>query len=421
MSEKVFRDPVHSLMRFDTEEERIVLDLIETRELQRLKYIKQLGVSYVVYPGAVHTRFSHSLATAYLMKRVIERFKLKGYKVILTCAALLHDIGHLPFSHLLEEFTKEGHEVRTAAIITDKKSEVREVLKSYDPSYPNQIRQILERTFKPSFAVKLISSQLDVDRMDYLLRDSFYTGVGYGNFDLDWLIHSLRVVEVDGDWEVAVDLHKGVRAAEGYVLARYYMYRQVYHHKRGRAAGAMIKKILQRAGDLLKEGHQIFVIGPLKRLLMNSHLSFEDFLSLDDVVLSFAIRQWERSKDPILADLCLRFNRGKIFEVIDLGDPDPEILEKVKKAALSHGLDPLYYVELDRAADNPYIDDYLVYDDKKKKKMKAGENIFLSDGKNLIELSSHSELIGAIRNRTFVTDRLCFPGEIKGDVAKFLA
>lgn len=426
--EKVFRDPVHSLMRFDTEEDKLILDLIETRELQRLRFIKLMGVSYTSYPGAEHTRFAHSIATAYLMKRVIERIELlkrepkfsrvaediSKYRELLTCTALLHDIGHFPFSHLLEEFTKEHHEDWSVRIIADSKSEVHQRLVAVDQSYPRKIKEVLERRFKPSFAVKLISSQLDVDRMDYLLRDSLYTGVGYGNFDLDWLIHSLRIIEVDSDYELAIDQTKGSRAAEGYVLARYYMYQQVYHHKSSRAAGVMVGKILSRAAELVYNGKEIFATTPLRKLLVDRKgLSIEDHLNLDDVVLLFALKEWERGDDRILADLCARLNHGKIFKTLDIGmEQYTELQGKIEKIAIDMGFDPDYYIAVDSATDNPYSDNYLLG------RNEVGENIFLVDDKlALNELSSHSELIAAIRNKVFGVDRLCFPEEMSEAIA----
>ena len=433
--EKVFRDPVHSMMGFDREEERLILSLVETREVQRLRDIKLLGVGYFSYPGAEHSRFAHSLGVAYLMKRAIERIEslgrepqfrrvareIGGYKELLITTALLHDLGHFPFSHLLEEYIGEPHEVWTIKVILDRETEIHRILKEADPGYPEGIEAILERRFKPSFAVKLISSQLDVDRMDYLLRDSLYTGARYGNFDIDWLIHSLRIIEVDGDYELALDRAKGSRVAEEYLLARYYMYQQVYHHKRSRAAGMMVRKILARAAELLCEGETLFVTEPLRRLLIDREsFTVRDHLELDDVVLGFAIKQWEGSRDPILSDLCRRLLGGRIFETLEIDlRRYLELQEELQRLVAAHGLDPRYYLEIDSASDNPYTDAYFA-------KSRVGENIFLVDAEKsagsdqLVELSTVSELIAAIRNREIGTSRLCFPGELERDIIKLV-
>jgi hypothetical protein len=426
--EKVFRDPVHSMMGFDREEERLVLELIETREVQRLREIRLLGVGYFSYPGAEHSRFAHSLGTAYLMKRAIERIESLGrerqfhhvakeigsYKELLIVTALLHDLGHFPLSHLLEEYVGEPHETWTIKIILDPQTEVHHILKEADPEYPRRIEAILERRFKPSFAVKLISSQLDVDRMDYLLRDSLYTGARYGNFDIDWLIHSLRIIEVDGDYELALDRAKGSRVAEEYILARYYMYQQVYHHKRSRAAGAMVRKVLARAAELLREDKTPFVTEPLRRLLVDrGEFTVRDHLELDDVVLMFAIRQWAESPDPILRDLCRRLLRGRIFATLEIDlRRYLELQEELHRLAAKRGFDPEYYLEIDSASDNPYTDAYLVGE-------RVGvvpPNIFLVDDGGLVELSTVSELIAAIRNKEIGTSRLCFPEELGEEI-----
>ena len=431
--EKVFRDPIHNLLGFDRRRDRLILDLIETREVQRLRAIKLMGVSYVVYPGADHNRFSHSLGAAFLMKRILGRMEqlgddprfrpvaeqLREYRELLLAAALLHDIGHLPLSHLLESFTGEDHERWSVRLIRWPQGEAHRALKAFNPDFPEQVAQIIERTFKPSFAVKLISSQLDVDRMDYLLRDSYHTGVGYGRFDLEWLLHSLRIVERDGDWEVAVDLDKGLRAVESYVLARYYMYQQVYHHKTGRAAGALVLSILKRAAELLREGKKIFATEALHKLLTQPKaLAPEEFLELDDVVLSYALRAWSQSDDKILADLCRRFLHRRIFKTVPIEAERYETLkEGLEELARAQGFQPEYYLVLDRAVSDPYIDGLF-----RRSSEEVGESIFLVDRDlNVIELSEHSELIKAVTNRLVVQDRLCFPEELRDGIVRLLA
>lgn len=428
--EKVFRDPVHNLMGFDRERDKLLLDLIETPEVQRLRHIKLMGVSYVVYPGADHNRFSHSLGAAFLMKRIIaqmqglssdRRFRplveqLQEYREVLLAAALLHDIGHFPLSHLLENFTRQHHEIWSARLIAHPRGQVHQILKTCDRTYPQVVHQIIERTFKPSFAVKLISSQLDVDRMDYLLRDSYHTGVGYGRFDLEWLIHSIRILEQNGDWEIAVDREKGLRAVESYVLARYYMYQQVYHHKTSRAAGVMITQILRRVAELLQDGRDLFAPQPLRKLITQTgKLTPQEFLELDDVVLAYAIREWSRSRDSILADLCRRFLERRIFKTMEI---EPRRYERLKskwqKLARTRKFDPEYYLVLDTAVADPYVDGLVVQGDDR-----ASESIYLVNRDlNLLELPEHSELIRAITNRLVSRARLCFPEELRDGIVE---
>lgn len=430
--DKVFRDSVHNLLGFDRAQDELVLELIETRELQRLRHVKLMGTSYVVYPGADHNRFSHSLGAAFLMKRVIERMATLGsepsyrrlveelaeHRELMMAAALCHDIGHYPFSHLLESFAAEHHERWTVRLLRDSSSEVHRVLRDADPDYPERIAQIVERTFKPSFAVKLISSQLDVDRMDYLLRDSVHTGVGYGRFDLEWLLHSLRIVPRDDDWEIAVDQEKGLRAVESYVLARYYMYQQVYHHKTGRAASAMLVQTLRRAADLAESGGDVFVTEPLRKLMLDVRtLSADEFVSLDDVSLTYAMRQWMASSDPVLSDLTRRFLRREIFKTIPIEPGHYEMQRNdIAELAQSRGFDPRYYLVLDRAVSDPYSDGLF-----RASHDEVSEGIYLLDRRmRLHELSEHSELIQAVTNRLMARDRLCLPGELRPDVEALL-
>lgn len=426
--DKVFRDPVHNLIGFDRERDALVLELIDTPQFQRLRNIRQLGVTSLVYPGATHTRFSHALGTAFLMKRVLEHFHelnppaalqriLDEHRELLLAAALLHDLGHLPFSHLLEEFTHIPHEDWTVRIISDPQSPVHAVLARANPNYPKRMIQLFQRTFQPAFAVKLLSSQLDVDRMEYLLRDSLCTGVTYGYFDVNWLIHSLRLIKQRDDWELAIDLRKGLHAAEGYVLARYYMYQQVYHHKTTRAADVMVRKILQRASELLRAGRDLPMPTPLRKLLTDPQaLTIADHVQLDDTTVLTALQAWRESTDHILADLARRFWHRRLFKTLDMPLEEFTAWSVQLRELVAHaGFDPDYYLALDRASDDPYTDRYLWT------KGEVGENIFLvNDAGELIELAHASDVISALRNKTFIQDRLCFPEELREPIRRLL-
>lgn len=426
--DKVFRDPVHNLVGFDRECDALILKLIDTPQVQRLRNIRQLGAASLVYPGATHTRFAHALGTAFLMKRVLAHFLqlnppprlaqiLREHRELLLAATLLHDVGHFPFSHLLENFAQIPHELWTVRIVGHPHSAVHRVLTAANPEYPEQIAQLFQRTFKPSFAVKLLSSQLDVDRMEYLLRDSLYTGVTYGYFDVNWLIHSLRLVEDGDDWELAIDLRKGLHAAESYVLARYYMYQQVYHHKTGRAADVMMRKILERAADLLRTESALPATPALQKLLTRpTQLTLDDHLTLDDTAVLFALKSWAEFSDGILADLSRRFLQRRLFKTIDLAESEyQQKLAKLRETVAQAGFDPQYYLVLDRAADDPYRESYFL------KGLLAGENIFLVNYESqLRELSQASDVVGALRNKTYSQDRLCFPEELRQSIESAL-
>lgn len=431
--EKVFRDPVHNLMRFDMDRDRLVLELLDTSELQRLRHIRQMGVSDFIFPGATHSRFSHSLGVTHLMSRVLERMELLGkdphlhdiagsldqHRELLLAAALLHDIGHFPYSHLVEEVIGQAHEVWSVRLTLDPESEVHQTLRRRNADYPEQVAHLLQRSYKPSYAVKLISSQLDVDRMDYLLRDSLYTGVGYGKFDLDWLLHSLRLVEVGGDYEVAIDASKGLQVAESYVLARHYMYQQVYHHKTERAAGALLLRLLQRAALLLKQGRLLETPEPVQMLLLAPHtLDRDAFLQLNDVLLGYSIWLWTQSRDDIVADLSQRFLTRKVFKTVAITqDRYTALKSTLEEAARDCGLDPDYYLVMDDAVDSPYSDPYWVKGSKE-----ASEHIYVVDSQGgLSDLSEKSPLIQALRDRSVRIQRLCFPQELRAAVEACIA
>ncbi|MBE3555406.1 MAG: HD domain-containing protein, partial [Thermicanus sp.] len=266
---KTFRDPVHNIIQFDKVEERLLLDLIDAPEFQRLHHIKQLGFSFLTYPGAEHTRFSHSLGVVHLMKRFLDKIiretrgearryaeELKERRLLALAAALLHDIGHGPFSHALEKTTHLRHEHWTIAIILGN-TMIHQILETYRTGFAQEVADVIQRTHSSRAVVKLLSSQLDVDRMDYLLRDAQMTGAGYGRFDLEWLIHTLRIGEMDGEVQVGLDREKGLSIAEDFIMARYYMFVHVYLHKTTRSAELMIEKIFERAVELEKKGEMV--------------------------------------------------------------------------------------------------------------------------------------------------------------------
>ncbi|MCY0876986.1 MAG: HD domain-containing protein, partial [Firmicutes bacterium] len=253
---KSFRDPVHNLIAF-SDRDQLIVDLINTREVQRLRRIRQLGLSHIAYPGAEHSRFVHSLGVAHLMRRFLDSdagregefgAELAEYRQLAIASALLHDVGHGAFSHALETVTGVRHERFTTAIVRAQSTEVHAVLERHEPGLAEKVAQVVERRFQPSRAiVKLLSSQLDLDRTDYLLRDALMTGAGYGTFDVEWMLHVLRLGEVDGELEVGLDLEKGQSIAEDYIMCRYYMYLHVYFHHTTRAAEVMMETLLRRA------------------------------------------------------------------------------------------------------------------------------------------------------------------------------
>ena len=224
MSERIYRDPVHNIIRLntDSEEGQLMLRLIDSAEFQRLRRIKQLGLGLFTYQGAEHSRFTHSLGAFHLMTRVLDRLGDRypiapDDRVAARAAALLHDVGHGSFSHVMEKVLSFHHERWTVQVILSDESEIGEHLRSYAPELPNKIASIIDGSFRPAALGQLVSSQLDVDRMDYLLRDSLMTGAKCGIYDLEWIINALAIDE-DAD-RIYVEA-RGLYAVEEYLQAR---------------------------------------------------------------------------------------------------------------------------------------------------------------------------------------------------------
>ncbi|MBK8255947.1 MAG: HD domain-containing protein [Polyangiaceae bacterium] len=376
----ILRDPVHGLVTFEAEEEAVIVRLMEAREVQRLRRIRQLGLASLAFPGAEHTRFAHAIGAAHVMQRLLERLRRVDHSLPFwqrvtserardaLAAAFLHDLGHGPLSHLFEEAVPGAlpHETWTDRILLDPSTEVHQILVSQDANLPRRVSELVRGHHELPYLSKAVSGTLDVDRCDYLLRDAHATGVRYGEYDLPWLLRSLQFVEGPNDRErapmLAIDGKKGVSALESFVLARYFMFQQVYFHKSARAAEILVKRILQRALYLVRDGVPLpSMPAALASFAAGDQPSLADYLELDDQVLLGAFHAWERTSDPILADLCKRLRARKLFKTIELYDADAasisEAHEKAREIARQAGLDPDVYVALDHASDTPYSED----------------------------------------------------------------
>src|SRR4026209_1646233 len=305
MPERIYRDPVHNIIRLqtDSDEGELMMQLIDAGEFQRLRRIKQLGLGLYTYQGAEHSRFTHSLGALHLMTRVLDRLGEshaidKGDRIAARAAALLHDVGHGSFSHVMEKVLNFHHERWTVQVILDEGSEIGQLLQSYSPDLPEKVASIIEGKFQPSALGQLVSSQLDVDRMDYLLRDSLMTGAKYGIYDLEWIINALAIDEAADRIYVEA---RGVYAVEEYLQARYYMFRQVYFHRTLRSAEAVLRSIIRRALQLFDEGKQVWDADgtAFEKILRRQTLSITEHLQIDDSDFVFHVKQWQWSGDPI--------------------------------------------------------------------------------------------------------------------------
>lgn len=317
---KIINDPVFGFINLQSE---LVFDLIEHPYMQRLRRIKQLGLSFLVYPGANHSRFEHALGASHLMRQAISVLRLKGHEITdeeadaVTLAILLHDIGHAPFSHVLENTLAEiPHETISLLMM-------HELNRQFEGKLGLAI-EIFNNQYKKQFLRQLVASQLDMDRLDYLSRDSFFTGVAEGIVGIDRIIKMLTV------WndQLAVD-NKGIYSIEKFLIARRLMYWQVYLHKTVVSAEFLLINVLKRAKELWAKGKPLFTTPTLK-IFMDNNFSREDFAQnifvegkkvlewyalLDDNDIFSCVKEWQFHSDLVLSKLSRSLINRRLFKI----------------------------------------------------------------------------------------------------------
>ncbi|HXG65285.1 MAG TPA: HD domain-containing protein [Blastocatellia bacterium] len=424
MSQRNYRDPLHNIISLNEAiaDDRLMVELIDSAEFQRLRRIKQLGLAMFTYQGAEHSRFTHSLGVMHVMTRALDL--LAAYhpisdeaRVVGRAGALLHDLGHGPFSHVIERLLNFHHEDWTRRIILDDTTEVNRVLRRYDGALPEKLDAMYRHSYKPAFVSQLVSSQLDCDRMDYLLRDSLMTGAKYGIYDLEWVLHALKIDE-ESD-RVYVE-SKGLYAVEEYLQARYYMFRQVYFHRTLRSAGVVLSAALKRARELMQGDRLQFRTrgSVFERIVMGEAVTTGEYLQLDDTDFAFHLKQWARDPDPVVSDLSRRFVDRKLFKAIDLDLPAEAIEEfrgRAQEVVSRAGFDPEYYLIMDRAADIPYYGYYSPVGI-------APESLIYVETAwpqpAIREISEVSEVVRGMRG--YRIDRVCCPAEVMGEMLRLI-
>ncbi|WP_437300015.1 HD domain-containing protein [Sorangium sp. So ce426] len=440
----ILRDPVHGLIEFESGEAAIVPRLLGASEVQRLRRIRQLGLTSLAFPGAEHTRFSHALGAAHVMRLLIARLRqidrdLPFWQRVTSdrardaiAAAFLHDLGHGPLSHLFEEAMPGAlhHERWTERILLDPSSDVHQVLVRQDPYLPRRVADLIGGRHELPYLAKAVSGTFDVDRCDYLLRDAHATGVRYGEYDLPWLLRSLRFSDVQVEMPgggaasappapaLAIDGTKGMSAIESFLLARFFMFQQVYFHKTTRSAEWMIGAILRRVVTRLAAGDRIpEVPTAVAAMAVGEMPTLAQYLELDDQVLLGAIHAWEAAPDPVLSDLARRLRVRSLFKSVELF-PEPgespaerdarraSALETVREIAQSAGLDPEVYVGVDVAEDTPYAED-------------ASLMVVYSKGRPR-RPAEVSFLLDRLRNETMTRTRILFAPELRDTVREAL-
>ncbi|UQS84043.1 HD domain-containing protein [Bombilactobacillus thymidiniphilus] len=410
--EKVFRDPVHKYIHI---ENRIILDLINTPEFQRLRRIKQLGTTSMTFHGAEHTRFAHCLGVYEITRRICDNFA-RNYpskktgdglwnddeRLVALCAALLHDIGHGPYSHTFEHIFNTDHEAWTRQIITSPQTEVNQILRHVSSDFPEKVASVIAKTYPNEQVVQMISSQIDSDRMDYLLRDAYFTGTNYGTFDLDRIMRVIRPYQ-DG---IAFNI-EGMHAIEDYIVSRFQMYQQVYFHPVSRGMEVVLLKLLQRAQFLYH--NQQLTDEALPQLLVpffQKKISVTNYLRLDDDALNTYFNLWRDHPDSILRDLVHRFLDRHPFKSITYQPEQIDLVNKMRDWVKDAGFTREFYSALNNSFDLPY-DSY----DPSSKEPKTQIELIQPDD-TLVELSTKSDIVSALSGHFTGDQRLYFPKEM---------
>lgn len=413
------RDPIHGYFKLN--EYEFIEPIIASEYFQRLRRIGQLGCSFYVYPSAIHNRFSHSIGATQVFWRLfdglrpslgVSKRKAEELRALGTAAMLLHDIGHGPLSHVSEKIFDFRHEDLSKEIMM--KTEIADILKR-NGIRPPEVARIIDRTVGKDQMIlpQLISSQLDADRLDYLKRDAYFTGVGFGNVDLDRISNVLIVHKGDNPLNgLAILLNKGYHAVESYIVTRHLMYQGIYFHKTTRGIEILIRKAVER---MVKEERDI--PSELVFLTQKRGPDRENMLPLDDYYFFSLFRKWLNSSDPILRDLSSRIINRHPFSAIEIPPKRMATMlssaTKIERILKRNRYDPQYFSAYDDPSDTPYK----TYEPSGQDDKPSGlTNIFaldeLGDPK---EISQISAVVHSI-SKTQYSHRFYCPKEIREEV-----
>ncbi len=404
---KIFNDPVHGFIRIPRD---VLFSIIEHRYFQRLRRIRQLGLTDMVYPGALHTRFHHALGALHLMQEAIDSLRAKGNDITeeeaeaASIAILLHDIGHGPFSHALEfQLAGISHEELSLLFM-------QRLNKSFDGKLERAM-EIFSGTYHKPFLHQLISGQLDLDRMDYLQRDSFYTGVSEGVIGCDRIIKMLNIV----DGSLVVE-NKGIHSIENFLIARRLMYWQVYLHKTVVASEQMLYKIIKRAQSLTSCGEKLFATPALSWFLENipdknrfyeNSKVLDTFAGLDDYDIFASIKVWAGHKDRVLSMLSQSLINRNLYKVVFSKDEfNAEKLDLLKRKTCRH-------FELNEEEASYFVFDQSIENELYNPQMLEIKILFKNNRvTDIVEASDQYDF--SVKGRHFKKYFLCYPKALEG-------
>ena len=344
---KVLRDPIHGYIHIGLQ---VVWDIVNTGWFQRLRRIRQLGGAHMVYHCAEHNRFSHSLGVYEIVRRMcsevpdIANALNEREQVTVMLAGLLHDAGHGPYSHAFESVSNTSHEVMTCRII-EEDTEVRQILEAAAPGLAKEVADVIRHKSANRLMVQMISSQLDADRMDYLLRDAYFTGTTYGTFDLERILRTLRVEN-----QRLVIKESGVYAVENYIISRYHMYWQIYYHPVARSYELMIQTLFARLKDIGAEDPSVIPL--FAAVIRSEKISLHDYFCLDDNTCTYGFLCLNDHSDEVLRSLSVQIRDRKLFKYTD---NTPAARKRVRQRLEELGLDKTYCLVKDTVRQRPYV------------------------------------------------------------------
>lgn len=397
---KVLRDPIHGYIHVDL---KVVWDCINAKEMQRLRRIHQLGGDFQVYHTAEHSRFSHSLGVYEIVRRMVYeidqlREVLSDYeKAVVMLAGLLHDIGHGPFSNAFEGISTYKHEEYTVKIIMEN-SEIHQILAACDARLPEDVASIIQYRHAKECMNQLVSGQLDADRMDYLLRDAYFTGTSYGKFDLERILRTIRVK----NGRIVVKA-SGIHSVEDYIMARYHMYWQVYLHPVARSYETLLSILFRRMKEVYAlHPEYLSDVKMFHPFLCGADAGIDALYRLDESAALYGFSELVTCRDEILRDISYRLLNRKLFEYVTL--KNPEDLERIQLHVQALGYDPDYYVYQDVVSQKPYSP---------YKSNESGHNIWvLEESGKVKELSKASDIVRALTRADLKEEsKLYFPEE----------
>ena len=387
--EEVFRDPIYGYVSIKYP---FIKELIDTSVFQRLRRIRQLSGVCMIFHGAEHSRFTHSLGVYQLANRFIlipkinAELKTIRNKLLVLTAALLHDIGHGPYSHAFESIFLVNHEKIGANIIRSNQ-EITNILDRIDVEFKNDVASIIAKEHKFPLIEQLISSQLDVDRLDYLERDSYHTGAAYGHVDIDRLT---RVITVHKGKIVFKE--SGIYAIENYLISRYHMYWQVYYHPKARAYETILEKIYLRIKDLIQFNYDFKIdIDPLKAILLNPH-DLDNYYLIDDYYMNGLIAHLSNAKDHILRELCHDFLNRRIWSYLDYNQANKKKIHAIKNY---YNDNQKYYTSTSKVEQSAY---------KLNPEDLAQEIMILKKNNTVVPLSGYSAIIDGLVSTSIKED-----------------